>query len=143
MILDAQLKFSDAQAVTAAAASTNLVDLSAVREIGNGRPLHIRLNVDTALTDSGSDSTVSVALQTDDNESFSSATSAATMFTVAAAAAAGTEYFYKIPDSLPFERYIRLYYTPNNGNLTTGAFTAHILLDVQAQYIYADGFTIS
>lgn len=143
MILDAHNLFSDAQALTAAAASTNLIDLGVAREIGNGRQLSIFLNVDVALTDASSDSTVTVTLETDDNEAFSSATSAATMFTIAATAAAGTTYSYKIPDSLSLERYIRVYYTMNNGNLSTGTVTCGIVMDRQAQKIYADGFTIS
>lgn len=144
MILDAQTLFSDAQALTASAASTNLIDLGAAgRDMGRGRKLMIRLNVDTALTDSGSDSTVTVTLQTDDNDSFSSATTAQTLFTIAATAAAGTVYrAYVAPGALD-ERYCRLYYTMNNGNLSTGAVTAAMVLDDQDDDVFPDNKTIT
>lgn len=143
MYLDAQNLFSDAQAITAAAASTNLVDLGAIRDLGSGENLYIVLVVDVALTDSGSDSTVTVALQTDDNESFTSATSSQTLFTVAAVAAAGTKYVARIQPDAANERYIRLYYTPNNGNLSTGSVTAFITYDIDKYTSYDDNVTIS
>jgi len=39
MFLDGQLEFSDAQAVTASAVGTNVLDLQADRSIGNGEPM--------------------------------------------------------------------------------------------------------
>ena len=41
MILDSLLKFSDAQAVTATAVGTNVIDLSVDRSIGNGEPMAV------------------------------------------------------------------------------------------------------
>lgn len=144
MYVDANLLFSDAQAVTAAADSTNIVDLSAVRDIGTGTNLYVVVTVDVALTDAGSDSTVTVALQGD---STSTITPDATenLFTIPALAAAGNVYIGKLsPGSAPLQyRYINLKYTPNNGNLTTGSFTAFIAKDVQKYVSYADGITIS
>ena len=70
MILDTQLEFSDAQAVTATAVSTNVVDLSSVRDIGVGEELYIRIGVVVAMTDAGSDSTIAVTLETDDAAAF-------------------------------------------------------------------------
>jgi len=48
MILDSQLQFSDAQAVTTDAVGTNVVDLSVDRSIGNGEPLGVLFVVDVA-----------------------------------------------------------------------------------------------
>jgi hypothetical protein len=48
MILDAQLLFSDAQAVTATAVGTNVLDLGSDRSIGNGEPLAVFFQVDVA-----------------------------------------------------------------------------------------------
>lgn len=146
MYLDAQNLFSDAQAVTATAASTNYIDLGPLtgtaRNIGVGDDLYIHINIDVALTDSGSDSTVAITLETDDNTSFSSATTLATVASVAATAAAGTSYIYKIA-SAAFERYIQLRYTVSGGNLTTGSFTAGIVKDAQQYTSYADNIVIS
>lgn len=48
MILDAQHAFSDAQALTATALSTNVFDLSIDRSIGNGTPMGVLFVVDVA-----------------------------------------------------------------------------------------------
>lgn len=48
MYLDAQALFSDAQAVTASAVGTNVIDLSQNRSIGNGEPLGVLFTVDVA-----------------------------------------------------------------------------------------------
>lgn len=143
MFVDSQLLFSDTQAVTAAAASTNLVDLSAIRDLGTGEPLFVVVGVDVALTDAGSDSTVTVTVETDDNSGFSSATTSQTLFTIPAVSAAGYQAVARIQPDGANERYIRLKYTPNNGNLSTGSFTAFIAKDIQKYVSYADGITIS
>lgn len=143
MIMDIQNTYSDAQALTAAAASTNLIDHGAVRAMGTGENLYIVLTVDTALTDTGSNSTVTVDLQTDDNASFSSNATSQTLFTIAAIAAAGTKYIARVNVGAMNERYSRLYYTMNNGDLSAGAVTAEIVHDVDAYTSYAKGYTIS
>ena len=144
MFIDAQLLFSDAQAVTAAAGSTNTIDLSAVRDIGNGRPLFIVVTVDVALTDIGSDSSVTVALEGDSTTTFTP-DGTINLFTIPAVSAAGSIFIASLsPSAAPLQfQYIRLLYTPNNGNLTTGSFTAFIALDIQRYVSYADAITIS
>lgn len=143
MILDNLLLLSDAQAVTAAAASTNSVDFSQIRNIGVGEDLYLVVACTTAMTDSGSDSTLAVTIETDDNSSFSSATTSATVGTFAALSAAGTQLVYRIPAGVMNERYMQLRYTPSGGNLTTGSFDAFITHDVQQYTSYADNITIS
>ena len=44
MILDAQNQFSSAQALTATADSTNVIDLGVAREIGVGEPMCVLIN---------------------------------------------------------------------------------------------------
>lgn len=48
MFIDAQCLFSDAQAVTADAVGTNVIDLSVARSIGNGEPMAVVFVVDVA-----------------------------------------------------------------------------------------------
>lgn len=145
MILDKELEFSSEQAVTAAAASTNIVDLGSARDIGVGEELYIRIGVTTTLDDSGDDSTLTVTLETDDNEAFASASTVATLVTIPATAAAGTEYFVKLPIELAqaYQQYIRLYYAPANGNLSAGAVDANIVKDIQKYTDYPSGYSIS
>lgn len=143
MYVDAQLLFSDAQAVTAAAASTNIVDLGVARDLGTGQDLYVVVSVDTTMDDDGDDSTLEVKVQKDTVEGFGSAEDAQIIGTFAATSAAGTRLVAKLdPDKID-QRYIRLYYTPANGNLSAGAFTAFITTDVQAYTSYAAGYTIS
>jgi len=154
MILDNDLLFSDAQAVTAAAASTNYYDTGPLgyvgatsstsppantgRNLGTGGELYFSISVDTAMTDSGSNSTLAVTLETDDNSSFSSAATVATLVTIPAVSAAGTKYFVKVPiaTTVPYERYLRIYYTPANGDLSAGAFTVALVKDVDNYAVY-------
>lgn len=145
MILDAELEFSSEQAVTAAAASTNIIDLGVAREIGVGEELYIRIGVTTTLDDSGDDSELAVKLQTDTVEGFGSPSDVAELVTIPAVTAAGTEYYIKLPigTTQSLQRYIRLYYTPADGNLSAGAIDAHIVKDIQKYTDYASGFSIS
>lgn len=142
MYVDAQLLFSDAQAVTAAAGSTNTVDFGAVRDMGVGTQLYVVALVDVAFTDGSSDSTLTVALEGDSTTSFTPDYTR-NLFTFAALAAAGTVKIAALgPDDLNLQ-YARLLYTPNNGNLTTGSITAFITKDIQKYTSYADNITIS
>jgi hypothetical protein len=143
MIVDAQLQFSAAQAITAAAASTNYIDVGIARNVGVGENLFIVVTVDTAFTDASSDSTLTVALEGDSTTTFTPDGSQ-TLFTIPALAAAGAMYIARInPDFAANYRYMQLKYTPNNGNLTTGAVTANIVKDVQKYTSYAKGYSIS
>lgn len=144
MILDAQLQFSDSQAVTAAAASTNIIDLSENRDIGTGEDLYVVVTCEVAMTDASSDSTLTVSLEGD---STSAITPDATqdLFTFDALSPAGTILFAKLdPGSAPLQlQYIQLRYTPANGNLTTGTFSAYLTNNIQKYKSYADNITIS
>lgn len=142
MYVDSQLLFSDAQAITAAAGSTNTIDFGAVRDIGVGEQLYVVALLDVAMTDSGSDSTLAVALETDSTTTFTP-DATRTLFTFSAASAAGTVKYAALgPDDINLQ-YARLYYTPANGNLTTGSVTAFITKDIQKYKAYADNVTIS
>ena len=55
MYQDADLKFSDAQAVTTDAVGTNVIDLSLDRSIGNGEPLCVMFTVLVAADQTSSD----------------------------------------------------------------------------------------
>lgn len=144
MIVDSQLQFSSAQAITAAAGSTNTVDLGAVRDIGTGEDLYLVVTVTTAFTDSGSDSTLDVAVEGDSTTSFTP-DGTQSQFVIPALAAAGDTFYAKLnPGAPPLQyQYIRLKYTPANGNLSTGAVTAFLAKDIQKYKAYAKNYTIS
>ena len=143
MYVDAQTLFSDAQAITASAASENVVDFGSARDIGVGQELYLVVLVDVAFTDAGDDSTVAVTIETDDNVGFASATTVQTIGTFAAESAAGSRFVARLQPDAGWEQYVRLYYTVANGNLTTGSLTAFLTTDIYAWSAYPIGYTVS
>lgn len=144
MYKDAENLFSDAQAITAAAGSTNTIDLSQNRDIGTGENIYIAINVDVAFTDAGSDSTLTVALEGDSTASFTP-DGTQDLLTIPALAAVGDTFFVKLdPGSAPLQfQFIRLLYTPNNGNLTTGSITACLVKDIAKYKSYPNNSIVS
>jgi hypothetical protein len=141
MMYDKLNTFGTDQAVTTTAASTDIVDLGAARDMGNGEPLELVVLVTQSVTAAGA-ATVSFALETDDNAGFSSPVVLANSGAIGKAAlTAGTEVLrVKVP--LDAERYLRTNYTVATGPLTAGTFTAFLAHDRQASRAYASGFTV-
>ena len=171
MISDAQLEFSSAQAVTAAAASTNVIDFEAVRDIGSGNPLYIYTIVTTTMTDTSSNSQVVVSLQGSATAGgtyaplvvVSGTDAAATtllatggpsqggqiLYVIPAVTAAGTQtaagtiFVATVNPQAQIFRFLRVFYTPINGDLSAGAFTTRMSISSPIWKGFADGFTIS
>jgi Bbp16 len=91
------------------------------------------------MSDAGSDATVDVVLQTDDNEAFSSATSLGTLMTIPAVSPAGFKRVVPLPIGAGrlYERFIRLQFNVNNGPLLTGSFRAAIVMQGDSTPVYA------
>lgn len=143
MILDKGNLVSSAQAVTSSAGSTDVIDLSQARAIGDGEELEFFVNVDTAATAAGA-ATVTFQVQTDDNSAFSSPTTVIQTDAIPKATlVAGYQIKIPLPDGATPERYLRLYYSVATGPLTAGAFTAGLVLDVQNSRAYPSGYTIA
>ena len=144
-MIDRQLRFaSSAQAVTASAASTDLIDTGAAQDWGPGKTLWFVSHCTVAMTDASSNSTVTVSLESDDAAAFSSATTVATLPVFAALSAAGTVRVMQLPPMTTNERYLRAYYTVANGDLSTGSFDTYITETPPAiGDQYADNITIS
>jgi hypothetical protein len=130
MLIDYNLQFSDAQSVTADAASTNIIDLGSDRDIGPGEDMKIVVSFDVAM--GGSSPTLAVQVQTDDNAGFSSASTIATSRTIAAAAI-GHTLVMGMPDTN--ERYLRLNYDVG-GSSPTMTVSAAIVKDAQQYQSY-------
>jgi len=130
MIIDYNLQLSDAQSVTADAASTNIIDLGSDRDIGVGEDMKIALNFDVAM--GGTSPTLAVLVQTDDNASFSSATTVLTSRSIASAAI-GDTLVLGLPDTN--ERYVRLYYDVG-GSSPTMTLSASVVKDAQQWQSY-------
>jgi hypothetical protein len=152
MYIDKQAEFSDAQAVTATAISTNVMDLisnasgkNPLRDIGTGQDVYLVILTQTAATDSGSDATLAITLESDSTENL--ATSPTVHFSTGALAFAafspvGTVLAaVKLPAG-SYERYLGVRYTVGSGPLTAGAFDAFLTTDVQAWRAYARNYTV-
>jgi len=132
-ILDKELLFTGTaaapdQAITATAISTNVYDTGPLAtgnagiDWGVGMPLEFSVLCIVAMTDAGSDSTVTVTVETDDNAALTSATVIETFPVFAALAAIGARRRLTVNIGLAWERFIGLRFTVANGNLSTGSF---------------------
>lgn len=123
MILDSQNLFSDAQALTASGASTNLIDLGADGNIGIGESMAIVVVVDVAADGTTTDETYVFDIQTDDNTAFSSAATITSRSIGYATLTAGSKHILSIPPDTRMERYVRVYATLG-GTTPSITFTA-------------------
>ena len=121
-ILDRQILFSNEQAITASAASTDVVDLGANRDIGAGEPLYVLVQVMQAFDNLTS---LTIALQTSATENFVSPVQL-TARTVALASLTAGATFSIGPVPGGTLRYVRLYYTVTGSAPTVGKITAGI-----------------
>lgn len=151
MIIDSTLEFSNSQAITAAAASTNIVDIGAARNIGVGeKRLYLVVQVDVAMTDGSSDSTVTPSIRTSATATAAAPagalngtiTTLVTGVAFPALSAIGASQVIPLPVGSYLE-FIDVYYAVANGNLTTGSFSAFIVSDTDLQAMYPVGYTIT
>lgn len=147
MIMDAYNQFSDQQAVTTTALSTNVIDLgplysgNTVRDIGSGERLFLHILVEEAVTASGS-ATDTITLESDSVPTLDSA--AVVHWTSGAIGKATMVAGYEIKIPLPpggYKRYLGIRHTIGTGPLTAGKFTASIVKDVDTRRDYASGFS--
>lgn len=131
MILDKQNLFSEDQAITTTAASSNVIDLGADGADVNSpnfKDAEVLVQVTTAFAGGTS---IVATLQTDDNAAFSSATSLlATAAIATASLVAGYQFAIGKLPKVGLERYIRINYTVV-GTMTAGAVMAGLILDNQ------------
>jgi hypothetical protein len=127
MILDKTLLFSDAQAITVDAVSTNVIDLGVDRDLGQS-DIDVFVQVSTAFDSAGEAATLVITLQTDNDEAFGSPTTLyqTGVITEAALAVVGYNPFkIKLPQTT--ERYLRLDFNNATEAFTAGALTAGLI----------------
>jgi hypothetical protein len=143
MKVDAQLQFSDDQALTATANSTNIVDLGADNNIGIGQAMGVLIIVKVAADNTTTNETYTVTVTTDDNAAFSSETTLVAATTLAAGSAIGTRIIIPIAPNATAERYLRLTYTlgGTTPTVTLDAWLTPIDLIPHQQY-FARGYVV-
>lgn len=131
MIFDSTNKFSSDQAVTASAASTNVIDLGVTaRNVGLGQmvPLYIKVTEDFATLTS-----LQVIVQTDDAENFSGAVDVVQTASIAVADLVdGYEFNLNVLTAGIEGRYMRLSYVVTGSSASAGMITAGITMGNQA-----------
>jgi hypothetical protein len=160
MYVDTQLEFSNAQAVTSTAISTNVVDLLTTKDaagtaispnttvdIGAGEDVYLVIQTQTAATDTSSDATLTITLESDTVVGLSS--SPTVHYSTGALAFAtfspvGTRLVtLKLPLG-QYKRYLGVRYTVASGPLTAGAFDAFLTTDATGlNRPYASGFSVA
>jgi hypothetical protein len=126
MIIDYENQFSEDQAVTATAASTNVIDFGDTKDHAKGNPLMLEI-VCTETAVSGGSTTVDFALEVDSTTTFTPDASFPLATGVAKATLVAGYVVYRgaLPEGLL--QYARIKYTVNTANLTAGKFSAHIV----------------
>lgn len=143
MILDAHNEFSNAQALTATAISTNVIDTGAfIKDLGAGDQLWLIVRTQTLLADAGSDATLAVTLESAADEALTSgpvvhASSGALAF-AEASPAGNTLLAVPLPQG-EYKRYLGVRYTVGAGPFTAGAVDAFLTRDPQQWRAYANG----
>jgi hypothetical protein len=135
MIFDNSLLFSDDQAITADAASTNIIDLGATGTPYGGRALTADFGKGTKIplfvyvtASFNTLTSLIVSLQTDSTDAFSSPKEVASRTYPLAELTAGAALSF--PEHLlegTNERYLRLYFDVVGTNPTTGKITAGVV----------------
>lgn len=145
MAIDKNLRFSSQQAVTNNTVSTNIIDLSAVRNIGVGRTPYVIVQVDgEQMADTGNNSNCTVYFQTDSVEAFNSASNTRTLGVFNTNSAIGTKVGpIALSPGEANEQYAAVYYSMGGGDLSGGKFTAYITFDPDLKGAYPDAISVS
>jgi len=149
MIMDETLEFADAVALDTSGTDTDLIgdviDLGVARDIANGQPLYLVVQIDTAVTSGGS-ATVQFSLASD---------------AVAAIATDGNQTIHYLSDAFPvasltqgfsivvplpmggavstgYERYLGFQTVTGTAALTAGKVNAFLTIDPHGWTSYAD-----
>ena len=145
MVLDLEHVYSSAQALTATADSTNLVDHGIASNLGSGEPLAFVVSLTVVADDTTGDETYTAQLQMDTEVTLASpVVIEACLITITRGDAAGTRYVRHLPPSLSFQQFTQVVYTlgGTTPTVTVDAFLipASFLQDEQ---VYADAVTIT
>lgn len=139
-ILDKLLQYSDKQAVTVTAVSTNVVDAGATknanlgRDLGAGTPLWLYVNVGTAFTAAGA-ATLVVSLQDSaDNVTFADVAQSGAIPVASLTAGKAIQLGFPVPT----RRYTRVNYTVATGPMTAGTISAHLVDGINYPFAYPD-----
>lgn len=151
MILDSNLCFDAAVALTATRASTNVIDLSNSRDMGIGEELPIMIIGDGLFASAGGTATLQIAAQySTDNVTYVDAALSPVMTIAQLNSTDGQPYLFPVDWPRPKKgsllgalRYIRLYYTVGTQDFTAGSLQAYLVLGRQDVVYYPRNYSVS
>lgn len=128
MFIDKNLQVSDAQAITASSASTDVIDFGQANpNVGMDGRSCMAITTDESAAAAGA-ATVTFSVQdSSDNATFTDV--AATAAIGKGTLVAGYQHIIQMPTKL--RRYVRLYYAVGTGPLTAGKFSAQVVTGFQ------------
>jgi hypothetical protein len=143
MIMDSLLEFADSQSIAATAStilSTNVVNLQEARDMGNGQPLYLVIQIDTAVV--GSSSTINFRLRSDSTAAIHATTSTSHIETGAIAEAvlvAGYQVVIPLPiEGNAYEQYIGVQAIIGTATTSAGAYSSFLTYDPIGWKAYPD-----
>ena len=145
---DALIIFAEDQAVTSTAISENVYDIGDVDlDIGSGEPVWLVARTTEAATDTGSDATLTVTLESDTAVGLNSGSATVHFSTGAIAfanfAPAGTLLFaIRLPVG-DYKKYLGVRFTVASGPLTAGKFHVAVVTDIDQIKHYPTAFNIT
>jgi len=152
MITDQLLRLSSAQSLIIAsgaeAESTNVIDLSVARDVGQGHPLYVVVSFSSNLAGAAG-ALITVQVETHTAEDFTAArTVRVATRALPVADIDGKAVAIPLPpnigDAFVDHRYMAIRYVVSGANVTAGTANADIVLDIQdGEKFYASGFTVA
>lgn len=144
MIMDSLLEFADGEDISQTAGTylaTNQIDMQDARDIGNGQPLYLVIQIDTAVV--GTSSTVNFRLRSDSSAAIHATTSTAHIETGAIAEAllvAGYQVIIPLPPegSNAYERFLGVQAIVGTATTSAGTYSAFLTLDPVGNKSYPD-----
>lgn len=144
MILDERTEFCDATSAILNIGNAiigDVIDLGAtptLRDLGNGQPLYLVIQVDTTFVGATSTTTFELASDSTANLATSKTVHASTGAIPVATLVAGYTKVIPLPIEATYERYLGLWETVATANVTAGKINAFLTTDVAAWRAYED-----
>lgn len=139
-IIDKALQISNAQAITATAVSTDVIDAGATknaaigRDLGGGTQLFMEFTVAQAFTAAGAATLVLALQDSQDNATFADVLTTPPL--ALASLTVGARFYIPLPARM--RRYIRANYTVATGPMTNGTINAQIVDGMTVERAYPD-----
>lgn len=140
-LIDAQTRLGTAQALSASGATTDYLDTTKARNLGDGEALAMVFTVTTAIA--GTTPTCSFAVQSDSSSGFGTAVTHVTASPAAAALVVGAQIVVVIPVAVAVGQFIRGLFTLGGTTPTISVTTDIVPLSmVKKTALYASGFAV-